>query len=368
MPLLYPTSIEKNEVLLRRAHAVLAYLAQFYVHTQVPQFKVPVAIPAPVAVPLIEVSKQLDIAAILTYSDTTIYNWGPIDPNAPYSTENLRALCNFSGTIDEEHFYLTSARIELRGVEALEIMRVSMNEAFVADTLAKKRLGSYLEQLATVIDDMTTILVRVRESCDPATFYNQIRPWFRGGNSTDVGWTYEGVPESVSDWAGKLGGPSAGQSTLIHALDAFLGIDHSNPADKNSKRSDPTFVMRQRDYMPRHHRAFLVNLLATTQSVRAVVDQSLRSGSSSSNKLDAETNKKLQVSYDAAVISLKKFRDAHIRIATLYIVNQARKGSGRNVEEGLTGTGGTKLVPFLKEIRDNTAKTMVDPKSQRSGH
>ncbi|KAG8903149.1 hypothetical protein FRC00_000289 [Tulasnella sp. 408] len=116
-------------------------------------------------------------------------------------------------------------------------------------------------------------------------------------------------------------------------------------------------------YMPRHHRAFLQHLRAANQThVRALVASNASSGSIGAN---------LQTAYDEAVMALKRFRDGHIRIATLYIVSQARKNARSPTStdsetkpsapalEEVRGTGGTSLVPFLKECRDNTAKTAL---------
>jgi len=70
-------------------------------------------------------------------------------------------------------------------------------------------------------------------------------------------------------------------------------------------------------------------------------------------------------SYNTAVDALKRFRDGHIRIGTLYIVTQARSEAalkGKDVGAaggGAKGTGGTLLVPFLKAARDNTMRTAV---------
>jgi len=189
----------------------------------------------------------------------------------------------------------------------------------------------------------------VRDSCDPHIFYHQIRPWFNGGNSHKQGWIYEGVPEPEAEAIRTLGGPSAGQSSLIHSLDVFLGVDHTGTAPPPSTSGntpssrDSTFLARQQQYMPRLHRAFLQNL-ASSHSLRQFV-------SSNSH------NKELSQAYDSAVLSLKKFRDSHIRIATLYIVNQAARHGP--VDGPVRGTGGTALVPFLKEARDNTTKTLV---------
>jgi indoleamine 2,3-dioxygenase len=72
--------------------------------------------------------------------------------------------------------------------------------------------------------------------------------------------------------------------------------------------------------------------------------------------------------YNLAVARLAAFRDIHIQIVTRYIILPSRKApatqSGglnlavastmRKSGEGLSGTGGTELMPFLKQSRDET--------------
>ena len=94
----------------------------------------------------------LQLPPVLTYSDDVLYNWAlrrpePLVP-AP-SLDNLRCLTLFTGTRDEEEFYLASSRIELRGVEALSLMRAMMDEAFVGDDIA---VGRKTDRIVRMVD------------------------------------------------------------------------------------------------------------------------------------------------------------------------------------------------------------------------
>jgi indoleamine 2,3-dioxygenase len=362
MPILDSTPLNLDELLLRRGHLVLVFIMHIYVHSSPPNPRVqsPITIPAPISVPLVKVSKQLGITPIMTYADTVPWNWKLIDPSLPVSTSNIQSNTLLSGTPDENAFYMTSAKIELRGVEALTLMRESLNEAFLADRLALKRITAYLNKLAKVIDELTEILMKVREECDPGVFYNSIRPWFNGGTSNPGGgWTFEGVDALEAELFRFLGGPSAGQSSLIHALDLFLGVDHATPASENSHppsstSDDRTFLARQEQYMPRHHRAFLHHLRAREFPIRQLLSSPYNTPSVPSATPEYTS------AYNEAVLALKRFRDGHIRIATLYIVSQARKVPPKEGEETeVRGTGGTSLVRFLKGARDETIRTLV---------
>ncbi|KDQ52710.1 hypothetical protein JAAARDRAFT_198058 [Jaapia argillacea MUCL 33604] len=371
----------KSELLLRRAHHVLSWIMHFYIHTLPPSHDI--LIPSPITIPLLRICDQLQLPPVLTYSDDVLYNWyignaDPSDPSPSPTIENLRCITLFTGTRDEEEFYLASARIELRGVEALELMRMTMDEAFVGDSIAFRRITSYLNAMVTVIADMTKLLLQVREGCDPIVFYNEIRPWFKGADSGEKKWVFEGLDEHPDILEPvELSGPSAGQSSLVHALDIFLGVDQysHSPAltgrapSTSSSQTDYTiqrsFLSRMQTYMPRHHRAFLRHLSSNPRPLRTLVSS------------HSDSYPELLEAYNASVKALKKFRDAHMRIVALYIIGPSRKALVKPedddkkpyFEEGeeeksvvarpLKGTGGTDLVRFLKGVRDQTAGAVM---------
>ncbi|KAF7307896.1 Indoleamine 2,3-dioxygenase [Mycena kentingensis (nom. inval.)] len=353
MPTLGITSLIRSETLLRRAHLVLAWVMHFYIHSLPPDARI--IVPASVTIPHFKLSTHLELPPVLTYADTVLYNWRLKTPSNKVTPalDNLVSNTLFTGTNDEQEFYLTSARMELRGVEALDLMRSTMDEAFVGDDIAMQRITVYLERLALVIDDLKRLLAGVRDGCDPATFYNVIRPWFRGADS-DPGkrrWEFEGL-ESDPSWTypTELSGPSAGQSSLIHALDVFLGVHEFSHAagltgGSATAAARPAFLERMQMYMPRHHRNFLTHLSVNPRPLRGIV-------------MDAEDDK-LLAAYNTAVEALKKFRDYHITIVTSYIIQPARRAQAVK-EEALRGTGGTDLAKFLKAVRDRTAAAVIE--------
>ncbi|CCM02780.1 uncharacterized protein FIBRA_04888 [Fibroporia radiculosa] len=383
LPVLPMAGLKRSELLLRRAHHVLAWIMHFYVHS-IPSSVPDIRIPPPVSVPLLQVSDQLQLPPVLTYSDDVLYNWAYKEPPAPSfpirppALDNLRCNTLFTGTRDEEEFYLASARIELRGVEALSLMRAMMDEAFLGDATAILRITTYLRGLARVIDELTTILAAVRDGCDPQVFYNEIRPWFRGADSEPSRkWVFEGLefyPELQEPT--ELSGPSAGQSSLIHSLDIFLGVDqysHTNFLAKNvpaappvatadgtafeSSTAAPTttfssvpgvvgipFLTRMQSYMPRHHRAFLRHLSATPRPLRVLVESA--------------GDAALLEAYNTAVSALKVFRDAHVRIVALYILGPSKRAGGAN-KGPAKGTGGTDAFKFVQGVRDQTAGALL---------
>ena len=374
----------------------------FYIHSLPPSAEI--RIPAPITVPLLEVCEQLQLPPVITYADDVLYNWALKVPSAEPipALDNLRSLSLFTGTRDEEEFYLTSARIELRGVDALEVMRVTMDELFIGDALATRRITRYLHSLSRVIDDLARLILSVRDGCDPDVFFHSIRPWFNGADSGTRRWHFEGLdthPHLVLP--DELSGPSAAQSPLIHSLDVFLGIDHT-PSPSSSPMMEPTrpddddededsesvhvppkapFLVRMRAYMPRHHRNFLRHLAATPRPLREAV---ARTGDAA-----------LTDAYNASLAALRRLRDAHLRLVALYIIGPSHRapaaaagkdsektaagaagrgcsaamaglGSGRGCSASasakgmLRGTGGTDLIRFLKGVRDRTSDAALE--------
>lgn len=454
MPVLsvHQAPMEHSLPLLRRAHQVLTFLLHFYVHcgpqSQSSTSSSPITIPASISIPLFQVCPMLGLPPVLTYADTVLYNSHPTNPSQPpHLVHNpyTRALESFTNTPDEAHFYLTSSRCELAGVEALSLMRACLDEAFMADGLGLTRLTAYLDDLAVRIQEIGEIILEMRTGCDPGVFYHVIRPWFKGGDADgpgSAGWMFMGIDDIEQDTlsssgreaefiteeekreqqrerrqARKISGPSAGQSTLIHALDVFLNVEHSpveqdhpdgssdettptntDNVGQKKKTAETTFMTRMLAYMPAPHRAFLDHLGTHPHPVRSLV-------------LAHKHDRPLLVqAYDRAIEALKELRTKHMRIATMYIIQQARRpptdelirlGAARPEQEQsetlrsvtsiatesaqqhqkqkldlsefiheverktqqenseIRGTGGTSLIKFLKMCRDNTSRTVI---------
>lgn len=319
---------------------------------------------------------------MLTYSDDVLYNWHleSDDPDELPEISTMRSRTTFTSTDDEREFYLVSARIELAGVEALELMRSALDEMFVGDDIAVRRITGYLYRLMKVIHRLRELLLEVKRGCDPQVFFHEIRPWLMGEDSqTGRKWIFEGIEEDPTLLVPEeLSGPSAGQSSLIHALDIFLGVDTSSHGEGVTMHDpEPTapqhkyLLQRMQLYMPRYHRAFLTHLSKNTSQLRDLV---LSASNGSLPGLEyAELNRRdtaaLVEAYNAAVTSLKEFRDAHMIIVALYIIGPARHAQSSlskvlvdtSISESncMKGTGGTNLVRFLKGVRDQTREALI---------
>lgn len=367
-PVISTQSLQSNLRLQQRAHMVLAWLVHFYVHSMAPSEEVEsILIPRALALPLVEVSRALNTAPVLTFADTVLWNWDLVDPSRPVTIENMRFRNLFSGTDDERNFYTTSARAELAGVEMLRIFNDYNNLPNVTDRVSITKIARDLAKLTTVIQEISSIIQSVRDVVDPHVFYWEVRPWFEGSQAKgpdEPGWIYEGVPNTHTL---DLSGPSAGQSSVMHALDIFLDIDHKlkdrrypTPSQDN-KKADLGFMERMRLYMPGKHRDYLSYLSSTSRPIRDLARQTPA----------------LREPYDNAVMALKKLRDMHIRVACLYIVSMSRSappvGSGCPVSTMMAklekekaegkgparGTGGNELSILLKAGRDATRRALL---------
>lgn len=293
---------------------------------------------------------------IATYSALNLWNWKTTSENGNLcEPDNVESLHTLTGTDDESWFYTISNAMEARAgpiiarsLEAIEA--VSQNDsATVIDAL------KYCRQS---IDDIGQLLERMDERCRPQVFYHEIRPFLAGSMNMEAAGLPNGVFYDEGDGKGewrKCRGGSNGQSSLLQFFDAVLGVKHDRSAG---------FSTEMRKYMPGPHSRFLYDVEAIA-NIRNYVDSH-------------QNNVALLTAYNGAVASLSGFRDKHIQLVTRYIILPSRMAkpnqstdrvdlatsstklaSGKASIQELVGTGGTKLMPFLKTSRDETMEATV---------
>jgi len=239
------------------------------------------------------------------------------------------------------------------------------------------------------------------ENCDPHVFYHRIRPMLAGGkNMADAG-----LPNGIKFDTGspddeyvQFSGGSNAQSSIIQFFDIILGVEHrptgvrpgqSASDSESSNTSDGprnNFIHDMRTYMPGKHRRFLQHV-EQIANLRIFVNDNAGNGD-------------LRIAYDACLAMLRHFRDVHIQMVSRYIILKSREGRSTqprdamptskrvnlaNVREtssstsppapGVTtensrlrklrGTGGTALIPFLKQARDETGEPAIDSWASR---
>jgi indoleamine 2,3-dioxygenase len=193
----------------------------------------------------------------------------------------------------------------------------------------------------------------------------------------------------------RYAGGSAAQSSLIAAVDVAFGVEHhrtgekpsfiksvdlpqdrytklptTSPADDINKgaetpRTPPhfkrtnknNFLIAMRKYMPRPHREFLEDLeeAANIRPYILQLEENFKNGDIT--PLEAE----IIDAYNGCLHQLKLFRDKHVQMVTLYIVNQARKGP--NIPHG--GFAINKKSEDVKEVVGKpTAHNDLYPQTQ----
>lgn len=378
LPVLSTIGLE-HDAEWRRAYSLLGFMAHAYIWGG---DKPSDRLPPPISVPLLQVSERLEIPPVATYAALCLWNFKPLFMDEDIDNlENLATLSTFTGSLDESWFYLVSVAIEARGAPIITLMLTAIAAARHGDSTTVARcLRTFAERLA----DLTDLLQRMHESCDPTIFYNRIRPFLAGSKNM----AEAGLPRGVlyEDGSGtetyrQYSGGSNAQSSLIQFFDIALGIQHRptgesrNSATSESERgrasSRHNFIMEMRRYMPGSHARFL-NDVSEVANIREYIE---------SNPRDTQ----LCLAYDACLAMLSNFRDKHIAIVTRYIITpskqvRARSRSrspeatrhrmnlavaSRKNQDNQRGTGGTALIPFLKQARDETGEPAVEEWTRR---
>lgn len=278
-------------------------------------------IPPPVAVPVCAVARTLDRPPITHYASMALNNWQLLHAHRQVSADNARMQVQFLGGVDEDWFFMSCLEVELAGAPLLLLLQAGTDAAAQGDDAA---VAAILGELASGVARVNQALEYVRRWCDPHTYYLRVRPFLTGWPAPGV--VYEGVSEEPRKYVGG----SAGQSSLIQAFDAFLGIAHGDTPVGH-------YLRAIRAYMPVAHRAFVKDMERTSKvRVRA------QDGSPA-----------LRSAYNGVIDQIDVFRELHGALARDYIAQP----SGARLDD--VGTGGTAFASFLGGARQATARARL---------
>lgn len=267
--------------------------------------------------------------------------------------------------------------IEAKGGPAIELMIDAIGDARNKDT---KAVTSALHTLKGYFDELHAIFNRMTENCDPHNFYYHIRPFLSGSKDME----HAGLPKGVlydtgspTDSYRKYSGGSNAQSSLIQFFDIVLGITHLPTGQKSAHGAThdhghghgmaqpprQAFIQEMRDYMPGPHKRFLEHT-SVVANLRPFVE---------THADDSD----IRVAFDDCCKALANWRSSHLKIVSRYVTIIAAKpqdwtrndtgGEKKNLaqaskgEKDLKGTGGTALMPFLKQARDETLEPTLAP-------
>jgi indoleamine 2,3-dioxygenase len=311
---------------------------------------------------LLKAAEHLEVHPVATYAAYNLWNWRPLaeglDITQPH---NLVALHTATGFDDESWFFIISNAMEARAGPMIETMLTAIEAVDMDDSITVIESLRYFKRS---LEDIGSLVERMDERCDPQRFYHEIRPFLAGSMNMEAAGLPQGVfydeGEGKGSWR-KYRGGSNGQSSMLQFCDAVLSVNHARCNG---------FHAEMRQYMPGPHARFLEDV-ETIANIRSYVD---------SHQNDVE----LLSAFNEAVAALSSFRDKHIALVTRYIIIPSRMGkpagavirrdiasaSTKLAQEQpqtreLVGTGGTKLIPFLRTSRDETMETTVELKASK---
>ncbi|KAL1886505.1 hypothetical protein Plec18167_000436 [Paecilomyces lecythidis] len=348
----------------RRAYVLLAFFTHAYIWGgQKPKNILPPAI----SCPFLQVSEHLELPPCATYAALNLWNFVPRSPDCDLTDpDNLMVANSFTDTIDEEWFLMVSVAIEARGAKVIPMMLNAIDAVNMNDSVL---VTSLLDNLTQCLGELAVLLERMYENCDPPVFYHQIRPFLAGSKNMAVAGLPDGVfydrGDGNGEWRQYSGGSNA-QSSLIQLFDIVLGVEHRSTGERSTNsghqtKDRPGFLEEMRNYMPGPHRRFLT-LLSKISNIRPYA-------------MAHPSYSDVRRAYNEAVLMLGVFRDKHIQIVSRYIIMQSKQKENHTEKSGrinlataspevsskkdensrnLHGTGGTSLIPFLKQTRDET--------------
>lgn len=189
------------------------------------------------------------------------------------------------------------------------------------------------------------------------------------------GLVYEGVQTEPLEYSGG----SAAQSSLLHCFDELLGVKHEGNGGKNDRHATcdtafmtdsqgfysypGAFLNCMRSYMPLPHRK-LIEDISVQPSLKGFVQQ--------------QAGEHLTQAFQNCVAKLLDLRNYHISVVSRFItVPAARARQIRNqafeVEELISkaptvleerGTGGSSIMMFLKNVRNETKDAFLSEESE----
>lgn len=87
-------------------------------------------VPQSISIPFLEICERLQLPPVATYAGLVLWNWRPYDVRQPIDNmENIMTLQTFTGSYDEQWFYLTSVAIEARSAPIIPLMLDAISAA-----------------------------------------------------------------------------------------------------------------------------------------------------------------------------------------------------------------------------------------------
>lgn len=239
---------------IKRAYVIFCLISNSYINNITLSDPFNIILPKKISIPFFEISKMLGINPVITHAAVDLYNWQQKNIATQLDLDNMKIVSSFTGTIDEEWFYLIMTAIENIGGKIIndflnDFLISDKDNIFTKEIISKSSIHTilcFLEKIACHLKTITGILKRIYEKCDPNIFYNTIRPFLTGSKNNILmpkGLIFENVN---NDKPFMLYGGSAAESSLIQFIDIILGVIHADD-----------YFTEIRSYMPAKHKYFL---------------------------------------------------------------------------------------------------------------
>ena len=281
-------------------------LAAHLIHR--PAFAVRKALPPAVARPLWSLSKHLNRLPSLTYASYVLSNFtSPVEPRS--AATDVRVAQTPTGTHDEDWFVAIHVSVESAGGEIVKAVDIIDRALEIGDDFSLvEALGSVESCMCFVIE----VTPKLRERLAPAVFRDEIRPLLYGHDRIRFSGV-EGEPTVTYI------GVSGAQSGVVRAVDAVLGVRHSEGIQASMN-------------------PFLACASQTHQRFFA------RAGGIGSRLANSRISERARQAHRRALESLAEFRRAHLAIVADYLE------TGTSAQ----GTGGTHFNSWLQELIHET--------------
>lgn len=280
-------------------------------------------LPAQLAIPLWYVAKDLGYTPSISYCLYSLWNWRKINPAKGLGLRNIALLHSFTGTMDESWFVWIHQIIEKTFTPAipalLKAILLASPEVCIPGLAATKAMERCLEKAGRAFQKCVNVLERMRDHCDPKTYFGRVRMFYSYPQNV----IYDGVDE-VEGIAQNFYGETGGQTLVMHFLLAALG---QYPLDDK-------YFPNMRRQMPALFRNFVEFAIAESKIHEYV--------------LGPHTSRHLVRRYDMLTHSLLDWRAEHHSLANDFI---AQHGEGH-------GTGSTP-IPWLNEHYERTKKFII---------
>lgn len=274
-------------------------------------------LPVSIALPLADLSQMVQRPPVLAYAGMVLSNWRKLDIFGDLSVENIGILQTFTDLRDEQWFFIIHVAIEARAGGIIQAL-------YAADEAARQHdeqgFLTALREVDQGLIDITRIFNRMPEQCDPDLYYQLVRPYLFGLTEVE----YEGVAAFGGTPQNYRGGSGA-QSSLIPAVVAALGIEHSRSGLVEHLETMQT-------YMPQTHRKLIANMKKI--KLRDFACQ----------------KSYLSDAYNNCIKRLITFRRAHFHYARTYIFEKSTKP---------VGTGGTPFMEWLNLLIHETQSHLL---------